>query len=167
MYGAYHHITVMGKEDQPCDHKYDVTGLSVPCENNDKFAIDSMLPEVEVGDLLFIHDTGAHGFSMGYNYNGKELKSAEVLLKRTVALKSSAAQKPRRTTSLHWMEHRSRKDVWKQIRNNNKNPFQKPCGRWRFFLCMKGLFLSKFQKLFFEGKTIKDLHQRSFLQIFF
>ena len=78
MYGAYHHITVMGKEDQPCDHKYDVTGSL--CENNDKFAIDRMLPEVEVGDLLFIHDTGAHGFSMGYNYNGK-LKSAEVLLK--------------------------------------------------------------------------------------
>ena len=77
MYGAYHHITVMGKEDQPCDHKYDVTGSL--CENNDKFAIDRMLPEVEVGDLLFIHDTGAHGFSMGYNYNGK-LKSAEVLL---------------------------------------------------------------------------------------
>ena len=72
MYGAYHHITVMGKEDQPCDHKYDVTGSL--CENNDKFAIDRMLPEVEVGDLLFIHDTGAHGFSMGYNYNGK-LKS--------------------------------------------------------------------------------------------
>ena len=60
------------------DHKYDVTGSL--CENNDKFAIDRMLPEVEVGDLLFIHDTGAHGFSMGYNYNGK-LKSAEVLLK--------------------------------------------------------------------------------------
>ena len=78
MYGSYHHITVMGKEDQPCDHKYDVTGSL--CENNDKFAIDRMLPEVEVGDLLFIHDTGAHGFSMGYNYNGK-LKSAEVLLK--------------------------------------------------------------------------------------
>lgn len=78
MYGAYHHITVMGKEDAPCDHKYDVTGSL--CENNDKFAIDRMLPEVEVGDLLFIHDTGAHGYSMGYNYNGK-LKSAELLYK--------------------------------------------------------------------------------------
>lgn len=78
MYGAYHHITVMGKEDKPCDHKYDVTGSL--CENNDKFAIDRMLPEIEMGDLLFIHDTGAHGFSMGYNYNGK-LKSAELLLK--------------------------------------------------------------------------------------
>ena len=77
MYGAYHHITVMGKEDAPCDHKYDVTGGL--CENNDKFAIDRMLPEVEQGDLLVIHDTGAHGFSMGYNYNGK-LRSAEVLL---------------------------------------------------------------------------------------
>ena len=77
MYGAYHHITVLGKEDAPCDHKYDVTGSL--CENNDKFAIDRMLPEIEKGDLLFIHDTGAHGFSMGYNYNGK-LRSAEVLL---------------------------------------------------------------------------------------
>lgn len=78
MYGAYHHITVMGKEDAPCDHKYDVTGSL--CENNDKFAIDRMLPEVEVGDLLVVHDTGAHGYSMGYNYNGK-LKSAELLLR--------------------------------------------------------------------------------------
>ncbi|MFR5602325.1 MAG: diaminopimelate decarboxylase [Lachnospiraceae bacterium] len=78
MYGAYHHITVMGKEEKPCDHKYDVVGSL--CENNDKFAIDRMLPEIEKGDLLFIHDTGAHGFAMGYNYNGK-LKSAELLLK--------------------------------------------------------------------------------------
>lgn len=78
MYGSYHHITVMGKEDTPCDHMYDVTGSL--CENNDKFAIDRMLPKVDIGELLVIHDTGAHGFSMGYNYNGK-LKSAEVLLK--------------------------------------------------------------------------------------
>ncbi len=78
MYGAYHHITVLGKEDKACDHKYDVTGSL--CENNDKFAIDRMLPEIEKGDYLVIHDTGAHGFSMGYNYNGK-LKSAELLLK--------------------------------------------------------------------------------------
>ncbi|MFP4662414.1 MAG: diaminopimelate decarboxylase family protein [Halanaerobiales bacterium] len=78
MYGAYHHITVMGKEEQPHDHKYDVTGGL--CENNDKFAIDRMLPAVNKGDLIVIHDTGAHGFSMGYNYNGK-LRSAEVLLK--------------------------------------------------------------------------------------
>lgn len=78
MYGAYHHITVAGKEDAPCDHMYDVVGSL--CENNDKFAIDRMLPEIEMGDLLIIHDTGAHGFAMGYNYNGK-LKSAEVLLK--------------------------------------------------------------------------------------
>lgn len=77
MYGAYHHITVMGKEDAPCDHKYDVTGSL--CENNDKFAVDRMLPEIERGDLLYIHDTGAHGFSMGYNYNGR-LRSAELLL---------------------------------------------------------------------------------------
>ena len=78
MYGAYHHITVMGKEDAPCDHMYDVTGSL--CENNDKFAVDRMLPEIEVGDLLVIHDAGAHGFSMGYNYNGR-LRSAEILLK--------------------------------------------------------------------------------------
>lgn len=78
MYGAYHHITVMGKEEEPCDHMYDVTGSL--CENNDKFAIDRMLPKIDMGDLLVIHDTGAHGFSMGYNYNGR-LRSAEVLLK--------------------------------------------------------------------------------------
>ena len=78
MYGAYHHITVMGKENAPCDHKYDVVGSL--CENNDKFAVDRMLPEIERGDLLVLHDTGAHGFSMGYNYNGK-LRSAEVLLR--------------------------------------------------------------------------------------
>ena len=78
MYGSYHHITVMGKENAPCDHKYDVTGSL--CENNDKFAVDRMLPEIEVGDILVIHDTGAHGYAMGYNYNGK-LKCAELLLK--------------------------------------------------------------------------------------
>lgn len=78
MYGAYHHITVMGKEDWPEDHKYDITGSL--CENNDKFAIDRMLPKIDMGDILVIHDTGAHGFSMGYNYNGK-LRSAEVLLR--------------------------------------------------------------------------------------
>ncbi|MDY2789195.1 MAG: diaminopimelate decarboxylase [Lachnospiraceae bacterium] len=78
MYGAYHHITVMGKEDAPHDHIYDVTGSL--CENNDKFAIDRELPKIDMGDLLVIHDTGAHGFAMGYNYNGK-LKSAEILLK--------------------------------------------------------------------------------------
>ena len=78
MYGAYHHITVMGKEDQAHDHKYDITGSL--CENNDKFAIDRMLPKIDIDDYLVIHDTGAHGYSMGYNYNGK-LKSAELLLK--------------------------------------------------------------------------------------
>jgi len=78
MYGAYHHITIPGKEDLPCDHKYDVTGSL--CENNDKFAIDRMLPKIDLGDYVVIHDTGAHGFSMGYNYNGK-LRSAELLLK--------------------------------------------------------------------------------------
>ncbi len=79
MYGAYHHITVLGKENAPCDHQYDVTGSL--CENNDKFAVDRVLPEVEIGDYLAIHDTGAHGFSMGYNYNGK-LRSAELLLRK-------------------------------------------------------------------------------------
>lgn len=77
MYGAYHHITVLGKESMPCDHQYDITGSL--CENNDKFAVDRMLPKIEIGDYLVIHDTGAHGFAMGYNYNGK-LKSAELLL---------------------------------------------------------------------------------------
>ena len=77
MYGAYHHITVLGKENEPCDHKYDVTGSL--CENNDKFAIDRMLPEINIGDILVIHDTGAHGYAMGYNYNGR-LKHAEILL---------------------------------------------------------------------------------------
>ena len=78
IYGSYHHITVLGKEDAPSDHKYDITGGL--CENSDKFAIDRMLPEISMGDILVIHDTGAHGFAMGYNYNGK-LRSAEILLK--------------------------------------------------------------------------------------
>jgi len=78
MYGAYHHITVAGKEQQAADKIYDVTGSL--CENNDKFAIDRQLPEIETGDLLIIHNGGAHGHSMGFNYNGK-LRSAELLLK--------------------------------------------------------------------------------------
>lgn len=78
MYGAYHHITVLGKEEEPCVCRYDITGSL--CENNDKFAIDRMLPKIEIGDYIVIHDTGAHGFSMGYNYNGK-LRSSELLLK--------------------------------------------------------------------------------------
>jgi len=77
MYGAYHHITVFGKEDAPCDETYDVTGSL--CENNDKFAIDRALPRLEPGDLLAIHDAGAHGHAMGFNYNGK-LRSAEWLV---------------------------------------------------------------------------------------
>lgn len=77
MYGAYHHVTVMGKEDAPCDHVYDVVGFL--CENNDKFAVDRKLPKIDIGDYLVIHDTGAHGYSMGYNYNGA-LRSAEILL---------------------------------------------------------------------------------------
>ncbi len=76
IYGAYHHITVLGKENAPCDHTYDVTGSL--CENCDKFAVDRRLPKIDMGDLLVIHDAGAHGFSMGYNYNGR-LRSAEVL----------------------------------------------------------------------------------------
>lgn len=84
MYGAYHHITVLGKENEPCDHVYDVTGSL--CENNDKFAIDRKLPKIDIGDYIYIHDTGAHGFSMGYNYNGK-LRSAELLLKEDGSVK--------------------------------------------------------------------------------
>ena len=78
IYGAYHHITVLGKENAPLDHVYDVTGSL--CENCDKFAVDRKLPEIEIGDYLAIHDTGAHGFAMGYNYNGR-LWSAELLLR--------------------------------------------------------------------------------------
>ncbi len=78
VYGSYHHVTVLGKENAPADHVYDVTGSL--CENCDKFAVDRQLPKIDMGDILFIHDSGAHGYSMGYNYNGK-LKSAEVLLK--------------------------------------------------------------------------------------
>ena len=77
IYGAYHHITVLGKENEPCDHVYDVVGSL--CENSDKFAVDRQLPRIDMGDILVIHDSGAHGFSMGYNYNGK-LRSAELLL---------------------------------------------------------------------------------------
>ena len=77
MYGAYHHLTVLGKENAPCDHIYDVVGSL--CENCDKFAIDRPLPEIETGDILVIHDAGAHGHAMGFNYNGK-LRSAEILL---------------------------------------------------------------------------------------
>ncbi len=80
LYGAYHHITVAGKEDLPTDHVYDVTGSL--CESRDKFAVDRKLPRVDIGDLLVIHDAGAHGHSMGFNYNGK-LRSAELLLRET------------------------------------------------------------------------------------
>ena len=78
LYGAYHHITVLDKENAELTHTYDVAGSL--CENNDKFAIDRKLPEIQQGDILVIHDTGAHGFAMGFNYNGK-LRSAELLLK--------------------------------------------------------------------------------------
>jgi diaminopimelate decarboxylase len=78
MYGAYHHITVLGKENEPATETYDVTGSL--CENNDKFAIDRKLPPIEVGDIVAIHETGAHGHAMGFNYNGKR-RHAELLLK--------------------------------------------------------------------------------------
>jgi diaminopimelate decarboxylase len=78
MYGSYHHLTVLGKEHRPHDHKYDVTGSL--CENNDKFAVERMLPEMEPGDIVVIHNTGAHGHAMGFNYNG-QLRSAELLLR--------------------------------------------------------------------------------------
>jgi diaminopimelate decarboxylase len=78
LYGAYHHITVSGKETEPTNFTYDVTGSL--CENNDKFAVDRELPEITVGDLVVIHDAGAHGHAMGFNYNGK-LRSAELLLR--------------------------------------------------------------------------------------
>ena len=84
MYGAYHHITVLGKENEPACVKYDVVGGL--CENNDKFAVDRMLPRLEIGDILAIHDTGAHGFAMGYNYNGR-LRSAELLLRKDGSVK--------------------------------------------------------------------------------
>ena len=84
MYRAYHHITVLGKENEPADHVYDVVGSL--CENNDKFAIDRALPKIDIGDYLYIHDTGAHGYAMGYNYNGK-LKSAELLLREDGSVK--------------------------------------------------------------------------------
>jgi len=84
MYGAYHHITVLGKENEEPTHLYDVTGSL--CENNDKFAIDRLLPEIERGDILTIHDAGAHGHAMGFNYNGK-LRSAEILLNKDGSFK--------------------------------------------------------------------------------
>lgn len=84
VYGSYHHITVAGKENAPRDCKYDITGGL--CENCDKFAVDRMLPKIDIGDYVIIHDTGAHGFSMGYNYNGK-LRSAEILLKEDGSFK--------------------------------------------------------------------------------
>lgn len=84
IYDAYHHITILGKENAPCDHKYDITGGL--CENCDKFAKERMLPKIDLGDYIAIHDTGAHGFSMGYNYNGK-LRSAELLLREDGSVK--------------------------------------------------------------------------------
>jgi len=84
LYGAYHHITILGKEDEKAVKKYDITGSL--CENNDKFAIDRMLPKIDTGDILVIHDTGAHGYAMGFNYNGK-LRSSELLLREDGSVK--------------------------------------------------------------------------------
>ena len=109
MYGAYHHITVLGKEDAPCDHTYDVTGSL--CENNDKFAIDRWLPGISKGDILVIHDTGAHGFSMGYNYNGK-LRSAELLLHED----GSVEQIRRAETPRDYFATFDGMDIYKKIR---------------------------------------------------
>lgn len=78
MYQAYHHVTVLGKENKPHDHTYDIVGSL--CENNDKFAIDRKLPKIDIGDIIVIHDAGAHGHAMGFNYNGK-LRSAELLIR--------------------------------------------------------------------------------------
>ncbi len=113
IYGAYHHITVLGKEDAPCDHKYDVTGSL--CENCDKFAIDRMLPEIEMGDLLFIHDSGAHGYSMGYNYNGR-LRSAEVLLQPDGSFKKIR----RAETPMDYYATFDEFDVYKKLEAENK-----------------------------------------------
>lgn len=93
LYGAYHHITVMGKENEKCNHTYDVAGSL--CENNDKFAVDRKLPKIDMGDIIVIHDTGAHGHAMGFNYNGK-LRSAELLLK-----KDGSVEMIRRTETLN------------------------------------------------------------------
>ena len=113
MYGAYHHITVIGKENKPCDHLYDITGSL--CENNDKFAIDRNLPEIEMGDLLVIHDTGAHGFSMGYNYNGR-LRSSELLLKE-----DGTAQLIRRAeTPMDYFATFSELPIYEELKKNTK-----------------------------------------------
>ena len=99
MYGAYHHITVLGKEQAPYDHNYDVVGSL--CENNDKFAIDRHLPQIEIGDFLVIHDVGAHGHAMGFQYNGK-LRSAELLLQPDGTVSKSVEPKRPATILPRW-----------------------------------------------------------------
>ncbi|MBP5471800.1 MAG: diaminopimelate decarboxylase [Lachnospiraceae bacterium] len=113
IYGAYHHITVLGKEDAPCDHVYDVTGSL--CENCDKFAIDRELPKIDMGDLLFIHDSGAHGYSMGYNYNGR-LRSAEVLLQSDGSFKKIR----RAETPMDYYATFDDFDIYKKLEAENK-----------------------------------------------
>lgn len=126
LYGSYHHITVAGKEDAPCDHVYDVVGGL--CENNDKFAIDRALPEIEDGDVLVIHDTGAHGHSMGYNYNGK-LRSAELLLRENGQREGSfVAPRRRPTTSRRCMVATSCWTVPLMTRGNSKGNKRCPTG---------------------------------------
>lgn len=112
MYGSYHHITVLGKENEGCTNKYDVVGSL--CENNDKFAIDRLMPAIDRGDYLFIHDTGAHGFSMGYNYNGK-LKSAELLLKEDGSVKLIR----RAETPMDYFATFDGLDIYKKLENVN------------------------------------------------
>ena len=113
IYSAYHHITVLGKEDAPCDHVYDVTGSL--CENCDKFAIDRELPKIDMGDLLFIHDSGAHGYSMGYNYNGR-LRSAEVLLQSDGSFKKIR----RAETPMDYYATFDEFDIYKKLEAENK-----------------------------------------------
>jgi diaminopimelate decarboxylase len=113
IYGAYHHITVLGKEEAPCDHVYDVTGSL--CENCDKFAIDRELPKIDMGDLLFIHDSGAHGYSMGYNYNGR-LRSAEVLLQSDGSFKKIR----RAETPMDYYATFDEFDIYKKLEAENK-----------------------------------------------
>lgn len=122
MYGAYHHISVVGKEDAPLDHVYDVVGSL--CENNDKFAVQRTLPRIDTGDLVVLHDTGAHGHSMGYNYNGK-LRSAEVLLKQDGSFRLIRRRQTPGTTSPRWTFRR----FWKNCSSRHRPPLPCEAGR--------------------------------------
>ena len=113
MYGAYHHITVRGKEDALRDHMYDVSGSL--CENNDKFAVDRLLPKIDMGDYLFIHDAGAHGYAMGYNYNGR-LRCAELMLKED----GSIEQIRRAETEMDYFATFSGTDFYDKLKEDYK-----------------------------------------------